>query len=69
MTYAQSNRLIDDNGETLAEFPSHWEAVAAMLRLSNPGFRSLGGDKPDARHVEDEMRRRMDLPAIQWERS
>lgn len=64
MTHVLCGDLIGDDGETLATFGTHWQAVAAMIRLSNPAFRSTGGDKPEAMQVEDEMRRRMNLPTI-----
>lgn len=31
----------------LGVFSSHWAAVAALVRLQQPAFRSLGGDKPE----------------------
>lgn len=31
----------------LAEFSCHWAAVAALVRLQRPEFRSLNGDKPE----------------------
>jgi hypothetical protein len=52
MTYAHGNELKSDNGETLATFKTHWQAVAAMLHLSNPGFASLGGDTLEALEIE-----------------
>jgi hypothetical protein len=47
--------LIMDTGETIGPFSSHWAAVAAvaaMIRLDDPGFRSLGGDRPDDLVIE-----------------
>jgi len=52
MAYAHGNELKSDKGETLATFKSHWQAVAAMLRLSNPAFVSLGGDCAEALEIE-----------------
>lgn len=59
MSYAHSNELRADDGAVLATFKTHWQAVAAMIRLSDPGFVSLGGDDPDALAIEAEMRERM----------
>ena len=59
MTYAYCNELRADDGAVLATFKSHWQAVAAMIRLSNPDFVSTGGDAPEALTIEAEMRERM----------
>jgi hypothetical protein len=42
MTHVYDNQLRADDGTVLATFKSHWQAVAAMIRLSNPNFVSLG---------------------------
>lgn len=34
MTYAYGNELRADDGSVLATFKTHWQAVAAMIRLS-----------------------------------
>lgn len=47
MPYAYCNQLKADDGTVLGEFSSHWAACAAMIRLADPAFRSLGGDKPE----------------------
>lgn len=31
----------------LATFSCHWAAVAALVRLHQPDFKSTGGDKPE----------------------
>lgn len=49
---ANGYKLEDDAGNCLGTFSSHWAACAAMIRLSNPDFRSLGGDKPEDLAVE-----------------
>lgn len=59
MSYAYCNELRADDGTVLATFKTHWQAVAALLRLSDPGFISLGGDDPDALAIEAEMRERL----------
>lgn len=43
--HCDQTRLVDDDGNTLGEFSSHWAACAAMIRLSDPSFKSTGGDK------------------------
>jgi hypothetical protein len=50
--HAYDNELRDDEGQTIAFFSSHWAAVAAMLRASNPSFVSLGGDKQSDLDIE-----------------
>jgi hypothetical protein len=52
MAYAHGTNLCDDDGRTLAQFATHWEACAALIRLSDPAFRSLGGDRPEALEIE-----------------
>lgn len=37
-------------------FSSHWAAVAAMVRLTHPEFKSLGGDKQEDLQEEESMR-------------
>ena len=59
MTYAYCKELRADDGTVLATFKTHWQAVAAMIRLSDPNFVSLGGDHPEALAIEAEMRERM----------
>ena len=59
MTYVYSSELRADDGTVLATFKSHWQAVAALIRLSDPSFASLGGDPPEAIAIEDEMRERL----------
>lgn len=44
--------LIMDTGTAIGPFSSHWAAVAAMIRVDDPGFRSLGGDRPDDLELE-----------------
>lgn len=46
------NNLESDSGQVLGTFSSHWAACAAMIRISDPDFRSLGGDKPEDLAVE-----------------
>jgi hypothetical protein len=43
--YVYGTFLLNDDGSAVAQFSSHWAACAAMIRLSDPPFRSLGGDK------------------------
>lgn len=44
--------LILDTGALIGPFSSHWAAVAAMIRMDDPGFRSLGGDRADDLEIE-----------------
>lgn len=45
VTYADGNYLVLTSGERVGPFSSHWAACAAMIRLSDPTFRSTGGDR------------------------
>lgn len=57
MHYVYHNQLLKDDRTVLGTFSSHWAATAAMIRLSNPDFRSLGGDKAEDLAVEAGMAR------------
>lgn len=50
--YVYHKQLLQDDGTVLGTFSSHWAATAAMIRLSKPDFKSLGGDKPEDLAVE-----------------
>lgn len=54
---ANGNRLEDDEGHCLGTFSCHWAACAAMIRLHDPKFRSLGGDKSEDLAVESTLGR------------
>ncbi len=54
--YADSNFLVLEDGRRIGPFSSHWAACAAMIRLSDPGFTSLGGDKPEDLAIEKTIR-------------
>lgn len=60
MTYVYDNQLRADDATVLGTFKTHWQAVAAMIRLSDPKFTSLGGDTPEALAIETRIRERMD---------
>ena len=60
MTHVYGNQLIADDNTVLGTFKSHWQAVAAMIRLSDPKFKSLGGDDNEALAIEAGIRERMD---------
>ncbi len=45
--------------EVLGTFSSHWAAVAALVRLHQPEFESLGGDKTIDLREEGDMHRRI----------
>lgn len=47
MPYVYDKDLMSDAGGALGTFSSHWAACAAMIRLSQPDFKSTGGDKPE----------------------
>jgi hypothetical protein len=59
MTHVFDKNLCADDGTVLGTFKSHWQAVAAMIRLSDPEFKSLGGDPPDALVIEAEIRKNL----------
>lgn len=52
---AYDNELQTNCGKALGVFSSHWAAIAAMIRLGDPSFRSLGGDKPEDLEVEAQV--------------
>lgn len=52
MAYAESNFIVDDDGRRWGPFSSHWAACAALIRRSNPTFRSLGGDRDEDLAIE-----------------
>ena len=59
--FAYGNRLVEavcTEQRTLQTFTSHWAACAAMVRLRQPEFVSLGGDRPADLDAEAEMRAR-----------
>lgn len=39
----------------IARFSSHWAAVAAMIRLHDPEFKSMGGDREADLETERSM--------------
>lgn len=59
MTYGLGNDLFID-GVKVGTFSSHWAVCAAMLRLSNPNFVSLGGDRAEDLAIEQKIRRAVD---------
>lgn len=56
MPHVTDRTLILDTGTTIGPFSSHWAAVAAMIRVDDPGFRSLGSDRADDLEIEKEIR-------------
>ena len=50
------DRELRDGDRVLASFSSHWAACAAMIRLTDPTFKSLGGDKPEDLAIERALR-------------
>lgn len=57
MIFVYGNELRDDMGTVLGKFSSHWAACAAMIRLTDRSFVSLGGDKAADLAEEAAMRR------------
>lgn len=55
LMHVTDRRLTLDTGATIGPFSSHWAAVAAMIRMNDPGFRSLGGDLADDLEIEKEI--------------
>lgn len=62
---ANGNILIGDDGQPLGTFSSHWAACAAMLRMSDPTFASLGGDSAEDLAEEALMAARQPLAPSQ----
>lgn len=65
MAHVYDCDLHTDDGKKVATFKTHWQAVAAMIRLNNPEFVSLGGDDAEALKVESNMRRRIGLTPLE----
>lgn len=42
--YAFDKKVMSDDNKTLGIFTSSWAACAAMIRVKQPDFKSLGGD-------------------------
>lgn len=56
--YVYHKQLLENDGTVLGTFSSHWAACAAMIRLSKPDFKSMGGDKKEDLDVEAGMVRK-----------
>lgn len=54
--------LVLGDGSRWGPFTSHWAATAALLRLSDPTFQSLGGDRAIDLAIEADIRARPSLP-------
>jgi hypothetical protein len=52
-SYADGLFLQMADGRRIGPFTHHWAAVAALIRLNEPDFRSLGGDAPEDLALED----------------
>lgn len=52
MTYVYDCMLILDDGTEIGPFSSHWAGCAAMIRRSDPTFRSTGGDRQEDLAIE-----------------
>lgn len=55
------DRELRDGDRVIGRFSSHWGACAAMIRLTDPTFKSMGGDKPEDLAIERTLRE--DIPA------
>lgn len=53
---AYGRYLVLIDGRQFGPFSSHWAACAAMIRLSDPGFVSLGGDAAADMAIERDIR-------------
>lgn len=58
MACALGHMLILDDGTEWGPFTSHWAATAALLRLDDPEFVSLAGDKAIDLQIERDIRDR-----------
>lgn len=52
MAYVSDRVLITDDGREVGPFSSHWAACAAIIRLTDKSFESLGGDLDDDLELE-----------------
>lgn len=52
MAHANDKFLVLDDGSRIGPFSSHWAACAAMIRRSQPSFKSLNGDRADDLAIE-----------------
>lgn len=66
MTITRRDLYADDNtvkarpsGEVLATFSGHWPACAALIRLADPSFVSMGGDTAANLAAEEALRVRL----------
>jgi len=57
--YVFSNEVKDNSGQTLATFSSHWAAVAAMIRVTDPAYKSLCGDSVGDLQIEKYLTQRL----------
>ena len=53
--FVSGNILYGKDGKELGSFSSHWAACAAMIRKTNPYFRSLTGDKKEDLVTEERI--------------
>ena len=60
------NDLCGDDGAPIGRFSGHWAAVAAMIRLHDPSFRSLGRETPE--DASEELRVRLKLSLVESHR-
>lgn len=63
MSCALGNMLILDDGSEWGPFTSHWAATAALIRLDDPDFVSLGGDEAIDLQIERDIKERREAVA------
>lgn len=68
MSYAIENMLVLDDGSRWGPFTSHWAAVAALLRLGDREFVSLGEDRAIDLLVERDLREHLDAAMLEARR-
>ena len=54
--HSSGDMLVMGDGSKWGPFTSHWAATAAMIRLGDPTFKSLGGDKAFDLAIEADLR-------------
>jgi hypothetical protein len=54
--HSSGNMLVMGDGSKWGPFTSHWAATAALIRLGDPTFKSLGGDKAVDLAIERDIR-------------
>jgi hypothetical protein len=53
--YADGDFVVMRRGTRVGPFSSHWAACAALIRLYEPSFQSLGGDRISDLKLEKQL--------------